>query len=212
MTKGKTKSKLTLRQRREKAYRLFAQGVDDRDVATELKVSRKTVAAYRQRYEGIITEEAGNSPTLLQDVLKSTVRALRELDMIRADAWKRLTEKPTKYKFDCEHCGEELVIELPLPPTDQNRVQYQNVLLKAQEQRAKLLGVLGVKQEVFIQFNNIKIVQDKVLEWMGRNLCATDRERLAVFMETELAQYLGSPEAIEAPSYEVVTALASNER
>jgi hypothetical protein len=203
VAKGKTKSKLTLRQRREQAYRLFAQGVHDIDVARELKVSRKTVASYRQRYEGVIEEEAGNSPTLLQDVLKSTVRALRELDLIRADAWKRLTEKPTKHKFDCESCGDEVVIELPLPPTDQARVQYQNVLLKAQEQRAKLLGVLGVKQEVFIQFNNIKIVQDKVLEWMGRNLCATDRERLAVFMETELQQYLGpTTEPIEVQAIE----------
>lgn len=204
MPQGKTKSKAPLKLRKERAFRMFAQGASDVEVATRLKVTRQTAYNYRRKYEEKITDEALENPALLQDVLKNTIRSLRELDMIRADAWKRLEEKPTKHHFECEGCGEELVVEMPLPPSDQARVQYQNVLIKAQDQRAKLYGVLGVKQEVFIAFTNVKVVQDRLLEWMARNLCPTDRERLAVFMETELSEYLGPiPEAIEASSWEV---------
>lgn len=207
MAKGKTKSKLSLKQRREQAFRKFSHGESDMEVARSLKVSRKTAANYRRLYEESIEKSAVANPTLLQDVLKNTIRSLAELDQIRADAWQRLDSKPRKVKFDCSECGEQIAVELDLPPTDQARVQYQNVLLKAQDQRSKLYGVMGVKADVLVLVMNVKTVQDKLLEWLQRNLEGVQREALAHFMETELSEYLGAmgelPSIIDVESEEV---------
>lgn len=208
MAKGKTKSKMGLRARREAAFRMFAQGATHEAIAKKLRVSRQTVTSYRKQYEAQLDAEAAANPRLLQDVLRNTVRSLRELDMIREDAWKRLEAKPRKVRAACDGCGEENTFEVDLPPGDQARVQYQNVLLKAGEQRAKLFGVMGVKQEVFVAITNVQIVQNRMLDWMGRNLCADDREALASFLETELAEYMpntgnGPFGVLDVESYEV---------
>lgn len=196
MTKGKTKSKKTLRQRKEEAFRSFAQGKTIEEVARSLKVSRQTASSYKKKYEAALEAEATADPRLLQDVLKNTIRSLRELDMIRSDAWARLEERPRRIDVECPECETEFAATVVLPPSDQSRVQYQNVLLKAQDSRAKLYGVMGVKQEVFVAITNVQIVQNRMLDWMGRHLCAQDREALADFLESELSEYMPSTNAI----------------
>lgn len=193
MARGKTKSKLTLRQRREESFKLFAKGWSDVDVAKKLKVSRETASNYRKRYEAQLSEAAKGNPQFLRDVLTNTHRALSELDMIRADAWDRLDAKRSEYlDIECPECGETHRLKVQLPVSDQARVQYQNVLLKAQDQRAKILNVLGVKQEFFIHVQNVNIVQAEILKWLQQNLPADLRESLADFISGDLAPYMDS--------------------
>lgn len=206
MTKGKTKSKKTLKERKEEAFRKFAQGATVIEVARDLKVSRQTAASYKRKYEESLEAEAIANPRLLQDVLKNTIRSLRELDIIRRDAWDRLEAKPQRIDVSCPECEADFAIKVNLPPGDQARVQYQNVLLKAADQRSKLFGIMGVKHEVFVAITNVQLVQSKMLEWMGRNLCAQDREALAQFLETDLREFMpgeGVIGAIDVESFEV---------
>lgn len=68
--------------------------------------------------------------------------------------------------------------------------QYLATLIKAQEQRAKLFNLFGVKQEYFLHVSAIQQVQTKLLEFMRISLCADDRSKLEEFMATELAPYM----------------------
>lgn len=189
---AKSKSKLSLSERRELAFQLFARGYTNRDVASRLRVSEDTAGSYRKHYEERIHAQAAANPAFLRDVLSNTVRSLTELDAIRADAWQHL--EPRSVKFECTECGHREKVKIEV--SDQTRAQYHNVLLKAQDQRSKLFGVLGVKQEVLVAVAQIIQVRDKMIEWMGRNLCAEDREALASFLEGELGAYMGE----DAPS------------
>lgn len=204
----RSNSKLGLSQRREKAFESFAKGYTNTDVAKLLKVHMDTVAGYRRLYEERIHSQAAANPNFLKDVLTNTVRSLEELDRIRADAWKHVENRKKKVTRECPECEHTWREIEEIEVSDQTRATYHNVLLKAQDQRSKLFGVLGVKQEVFVAIMQVKVVQDKLLEWMATNLCAGDREALAVFMETELQEYMGSPTqaalgAIDVASVEI---------
>lgn len=192
MAKGKTKSKMTLRQRRERAVELIGRGFTDTDVAKDLQVSRQTAASYRRIYEDDLQAKVREAPDALRDVLGNTFRQLSELDDIRKMTWTRLNRRKAAITIECEHCGEEMDYVYQEPPTDQATVQYQNVLLKAADARSKLLGLLGVKQEVFIEIQNVNIVQTKIMAWLQNNLPPALREKLAVFIENDLAQYIGA--------------------
>jgi DNA-binding CsgD family transcriptional regulator len=206
MAKGRTKSKLTLSQRRERSFELFARGYTNKDVASVIGVSEETAGSYRRLYNERLHAQAASNPGFLRDVLTNTMRALEELDQIRADAWKHLENRTIKELVECPDCGAEHKVKFSFPVSDQSRAQYHNVLLKAQDQRSKLFGVLGVKQEFFIAIMQVKVVQDKLLEWMAQNLCADDREALANFMQTELSEYMGGPaqafDVIDVPALE----------
>lgn len=186
----KTKSKKNLSQRREEAFKLFARGYSNVDVAQELKVSRNTVASYRERYEQSIHAQAAAKPGFLREVLANTIRSLEEVDAIRADAWKQLKNRKLRYTAQCPDCEHEFELKLDMPISDQSRAQYHNVLLKAQDQRGKILGVLGVKAEVLAAITQVKAVQDAILKWMMENLTGEQRTKLLAFMEAELSDYL----------------------
>lgn len=188
----KSKSKLGLSARRERAFECFAKGWTNTDVARDLKVHMDTVAGYREKYEERIHAQAAANPNFLKDVVTNTVRSLEELDRIRADAWKHMEPRRrriTNVCPECEHEWKEIFYE---DVSDQTRAQYLNVLLKAQDQRSKLFGVLGVKQEVFVAIMQVKVVQDQILDWLGQNLEGDLREKLAEFLESpELSEYMG---------------------
>lgn len=188
--KGKSKSKLGLSQRRERAFELFARGYTNTDVARDLTVHMDTVARYRGLYEERIHAQAAANPNFLKDVVNNTMRSLEELDRIRADAWKHLEPRTTKVVHECPECETTWTEKEKVEVSDQTRAQYHNVLLKAQDQRSKLFGVLGVKQEVFVAIMQVKIVQDKVLEWMAENLEGDLRDALATFLVEELGEYV----------------------
>lgn len=200
MAKGKTKSKLSLRDRRERAVELIGRGYTDTDVARDLKVSRTTAASYRRIYEESIQQRVREAPDALRDVLGNTFRQLHELDDIRKMTWEKLKRRKAIIEVVCDDCGAVTEYVYQEPPTDQATVQYQNVLLKAAEARSKLLGLLGVKQEVFIEIQNVNIVQTKIMGWLQSNLPPELRETLATFIEEELSQYIApDPEAVATP-------------
>lgn len=192
MSKGKTRSKLSLSERRERAVELIGRGFTDTDVARDLQVSRKTAATYRAIFEADLQERVRSAPDTLRDVLGNTFRQLSELDDIRKLTWQKLQRKKATIEVMCDGCGEITEYTYQEPPSDQATVQYQNVLLKAADSRSKLLGLLGVKQDVFIEIQNVTIVQTKIMAWLQNHLDPQQREKLAVFIETELAEYIGA--------------------
>lgn len=198
MPRGRTRSKLSLKQRRTKAFDLFNKGYDDAEVARRCSVTRQTANNYRKIYERQIHEEARQNPTLLREVLANTMRSLKELDQIRSEAWKNLDDRKIVESVECYNCGEEIEFTLFHPVSDQSRSQYLNVLLKAQDQRAKLFGVIGVKADMLVAVAQVKIIQQKILEWMATNLEGAAREALAVFLENELAEYLNEQSPMNA--------------
>lgn len=189
-SRSKAKSKLGLSQRRERAFECFAKGWTNTDVAKDLNVHMDTVAGYREKYEASIHAQAAANPNFLKDVVSNTIRSLEELDRIRADAWKHLEQRKIRVEHECPECEHTWRETMYVDVSDQTRAQYHNVLLKAQDQRSKLFGVLGIKQEVFVAIMQVKIVQDRILEWMSMNLEGDVREALAQFLETELGEYV----------------------
>lgn len=205
MPKVKTKSKLNLSKRRERSFELFAKGYTNTDVAKDLKVRMDTVAGYRALYNDRIHAQAAANPNFLREVLQNTIRAMDELDRIRADAWAHLEDRIVKTEHQCPECETIFVEKDRVQVSDQTRAQYHNVLLKAQDQRSKLMGVLGVKQEMLVAIMQVRVVQDKMLGFMGEHLCDADRAKLETFLTSpELVEYMGSGAlgAIEAESVE----------
>jgi hypothetical protein len=188
-----SKSKLGLSERREKAFELFAKGYTNVDVAKRLRINKDTAGKYRTLYDKRIHAQAAANPGFLRDVLANTIRALEELDQIRADAHQQISDKRTiKRTIECEHCGEESELRLDWPIGDDARTKYLNVLLKAQDQRSKILGVLGVKSEVIAAMMQIKVVQDAILRWLVENVKGELRDSLDDFLTTTLSEYLGA--------------------
>lgn len=208
--KSSKPKKATLRERRDRAAVLFSQGYNVTDVAREMGVSRTTATDYKKRYEESLAQEVKDNPGFLRDAVANTVRTLRELDEIRKNAWNTLNDKlPRSVETKCPNCGEMVEHEYRDAPSDQTRTQMLNVLLKSGEQRAKLFGLLGVKQEVLIEIQSVNIVQNRIMAWLTENLQGDQREALASFVEVELAPFIrqddGPMPVIEAS---VITELA----
>lgn len=200
-----SRSRLSLSERREQAFELFARGWSNQDVAKKLRVNRDTVKGYREKYEANLHAQARANPDFLKDVVANTIRALQELDRIRADAWKHMEPRTVKHEIQCPNCEHEWEIKLRHEITDKERASYHSVLLKAQDQRAKLFGIMGIKQEVFIALVQVKTVQDMLLEFISETLCPADKAALEQFLlKPELQSYMNGPTAIlDLPSEEV---------
>jgi hypothetical protein len=177
MPSGRTRSPLRLGARREKAFELFRRGFSNVEVAEEIQVSPDTAARYRKLYEDRIVEAAREQPDLLRDVLANTIRTLTELDAIRRNAWQRLEENPP----------------------DSVRSSLLNTLLKAQDQRSKLFGLLGVKQEYAAHVAKVRQQQEQLIEFMSRELCPVDREKLEEYLLDEMAAGLATLPEIPHP-------------
>ena len=199
MARGRTKSKLSRSERLEEAFSLFRRGATNAEVARALKVHADTAASYRRKYEERLTQQAAEHPEMLTKVLENTFRLIEEIDAIRQEVWRALKPKKEYHTFECEHCSETNDVVLRTEVGGQTKSALLNTLLKATDQRMKAFGLTGVKQEVFVAFQQVDLVQRALLEFMGRELCAADREKLAVFIETRFPSYSQAPGLPEAP-------------
>jgi hypothetical protein len=129
-------------------------------------------------YEERIDSQAAANPHLLRQVLPNTIKSLEELDKVRAFAWKRASETES----------------------DTIRAQMMNVILKAQDQRSKLFGLMGVKQEALAYTMQIQKQQERLIEYMQRELCPADRLRLEEFIVSEFASDLAAMPTAEGGS------------
>ncbi len=194
MAKGSTKSKLSLKERRERAFDLIGRGYKDVDIAADIGVSRQTAASYRRTYEDDLVRRAAEQPDVVGNAVANIFRLLAELDDVRTMAHKKLARRKKKVSITCDSCLHEMEFTYQEPPNDQATVQYQNVLLKAADQRAKVLGLMGVKQEVFVEIQNVNIVQQRLIGWLQTYLPQEWRVKLADFMESELSEYIATDE------------------
>jgi predicted transcriptional regulator len=189
MPRGRTASGLTLQQRKSKARERFTQGFSNEQIAVELDIHPTTVGQYRREYEADLGAAARANPELLRDVLNNTVRALQELDMVRQRAWEEYESSRARHHFECPECGHEF--DEVSGTGAQTRNQLLNTITKAQEQRGKLLGLFGVKQEFFLHVQNVRVVQETLLAFMAQHLCAVDKRKLEELLTGELAPHLG---------------------
>lgn len=210
MPRGRTKSRKPREERLQDAFECFAKGMNDTAAARIVGVTRQTAAVYRGLYEKGLHARAQTNPRFLQEIVANTFRALEELDLVRADAWKQLEPRKVKRTIECPNCEHEWKETELYPVSDQSRAQYHNVLLKAQSERAKLLGLLGVKHEMFVAIMQVKFVQDKLLEFMSRSLCAECREALEGFlMLPELVDYMGTGNVLDVVDTTAVELVAA---
>lgn len=176
-----TNSELSLSRRKEIARSLFIRGYTNVDVAEELNVHPDTVSRYRAEYEDELESQARENPQLLQDVLLNTIRALEELEELRKTAWDEFEETESQ----------------------QRRTALLNTLIRIQDQRSKLFGLFGVKAEFFSHVQNLRIVQQKLVQFMERELCAADKQKLErMLMGEDMRQYM-SDVMRELPSIDV---------
>jgi transposase-like protein len=155
-------------QRREAASTLFAKGYTNAEVSREMGVHPDTVTRYRAWHEQQLNAAARSNPHLLRDVLGNTLRSLEELDRVRAEAWKQY-----------EASG------LPSVKKD-----FLKISLQAQSERAKLFGLMGVKQDTMIYINGVKELQDKLIDFMQKELCPEDRVKLEEYLQETFADQL----------------------
>lgn len=188
MTRGRTKSRMTRSQRIEEAHRLFARGFSNADVARELSVHADTVTSYRKLYEEGMAKQAASNPYIFEEVFLNTQRALTELDEVRTDAWAQI-RKTREIHAECVHCGEDTVYLFPL--TDAARAKYHGIILNAQTQRAQLHQLLTNRTEILVRHEHTRIVQERILAWLRDNLPLDYREKLALFIEAELSEFMG---------------------
>lgn len=166
MPRGRTSSPYGRAARKEKAYELYSRGFSVTEVAREILVDRTTASRYRQQYEASLQNQATDNPNLLRDILRNTVRALSELDQVRAEAWKRYEATDN----------------------EATKATYLNTTLKALEQRAKLFQLFGVKAEYMSQVAVIQRQQEKLIEFLGHHeFCDRDREAIVEFLASQIS-------------------------
>jgi transposase-like protein len=155
-------------QRKDKARELFIKGYTNAEVAREVGVHPDTVTRYRREYEQSVRDAANNNPTLLRDVVQNTVQALEHLDRVRAEAWKRYESAET----------------------GQVKATFLNTVLKAEGERAKILGLMGVKGDTLAFVQRIKAQQEQLTEHMRENLCDECRPMLIDFIVSNFSEDL----------------------
>jgi hypothetical protein len=171
MPQGRTRSRLDLSQRKERAFSLFHRGWRNADVARDLQVTPDTAKRYRDEYEATLAQQAQDNPRLLINVLENTVRAITELDELRIETWRA---------YESTDAG----------PT---REMIRKALITINDQRAKLFGLFGVKQEYILHVQQIQAMQNRLIDWMRNHLCQQDRDALEAFITGELAEFMGGP-------------------
>lgn len=183
-------SELTLQQRKARARERFAMGFNNEQIAAELSVHATTVGEYRKEYEADLGAHARANPELLRDVLANTIRSLDELDLVRQRAWDELEASRRQHRFECPECGHAFSEVSGSGAATRN--QLLNTIVKAQEQRGKLLGLFGVKQEFFLHVQQVRVVQDQLLSFMAAHLCDDDKRKLESLLTGELSGYLSA--------------------
>lgn len=156
---GKYK-RMGIGQRKEVAFELFKKGYTNAEVAREVKIHPDTAKRYRDAYETALAAEVASNPGLLRDVLGNTLRSLEELDRARAAAWKDYQEATSASA----------------------KKGFLDLVIKAQGERAKLFGLMGVKQDTLVYINGVKEMQDRLMDFLQRELCPADRKKIEKFL------------------------------
>lgn len=176
--KGKYK-RMGIGQRKEVAFECFKKGYTNAETAREIGIHPDTVTRYRRAYEEQLAAEVQGNPHLLRDVLGNTLRSLEELDRVRAAAWKDYQEATSATA----------------------KKGFLDLAIKAQSERAKLFGLMGVKQDTLVYINGVKEVQDKLMDFMTKELCPADRAKLEKYLQDTWADQLAdvTPADFEGP-------------
>lgn len=185
---------MTRSQRIERACELYSRGYNPTDVARELRIARNTARSYRDIYSQRLKEQKEANPHFLQDLVGNTLAMLEELEQVRRESWR--DHDMAKVGVECPRCEEHFEIA-----SLSTRNNIMATILKAQSERAKLFGTMGVKQEFFAMVAGVKAVQDALLVFMARELCPNDRAKLDEYLGTpEIQAYMGGGQldAIEA--------------
>lgn len=204
MPRGRTESSYSLHERRQMAFSWFTQGYTDHEVAARLNVRAETVAQYRTQYEQSLAQQVARNPTMLRDVLENTVRALSELDEVRKRAWEEYESATRPMRSVCPDCEHEFIQHTVSSPTTRNALL--GTITKAQEQRAKLLGLFGVKADFLQHVNSVRMVQEALLAFMRQELCTADKAKLEALMTNELADHFNRSAAMPPIPAELVEA------
>jgi len=158
-----------IRQRKEQAGIYFRRGWTNAEVARSLGVTPETVKRYKDEYDEQIRNEAATNPGLMRDVIKNAVEALRAIDDLRAEAWN------------------SAMAEGVLPAV---KATFLGIALKAERQRADILGLLGVKSDTTALYARIKSQQERLIDFMSNHLCEDDRRMLESFLVESFASDL----------------------
>lgn len=165
---GQRRHQMGLGQRKEKARELFTKGYRNAEVAREIGVHPDTVTRYRREYDQSIKDAAQANPNLLRDVVQNTVQSLEHLDNVRAEAWKMYEQAETK----------------------QVKATFLNTVLKAESERAKILGLMGVKGDTLAFVQRVKEQSDALRNYMQEHLCENCRPLLIDFVVQNFADDL----------------------
>lgn len=171
--RGKYK-KMGIGQRREAAWELFKRGYTNAEVAREMGIHPDTVTRYRRLFEATLAAETAANPGLLRDVLGNTLRSLEELDAIRTMAHKDYQESTSATA----------------------RKGFLDIMVRAQSERAKLFGLMGVKQDTLVYINGVKEMQDKLMDFLQRELCSADRRKIERFLVETYSDQLGGVDTL----------------
>lgn len=202
MPRGRTSSPYTLGQRKRLAASMFTKGYSAAEVAERLGIHPGTAAQYRQEFEDSLGDAAAANPGLLKDVLRNTVQALNELDQVRKHAWEEYEAAQHDVTAVCPVCEHHFVAERASSTVTRN--QLLKTITAAQDQRAKLLGLFGVKADFLHHVNAIRLVQEKLLNFMRQELCEEDKQKLeALLTGPELGPHVGVSQAMPAIPAEI---------
>lgn len=194
MSKGKHRSALSRFERIELASEIYRRGGTPSDVARKVKVSRQTAYTYREIYEAQLVEKAAKNAHQLSNHPLNAQRMLDELEEARRLAFQEFQKADRKTKIQCPECEEDIIVQIPDPDV---KAKFLGLILKAQQDRAKLLGALGVKADTLAAVAAVKFVQDAMLKWMMENLCQVDRDALAGFlMSPDMLPYMGQQSGV----------------
>jgi hypothetical protein len=189
---SKSASPFNRAERREKGFKLIAKGYTNVEIAAELKVHPDTVTRLRKAYADQVQAEAAANPHLLNEVIANTIRTLNELDLIRKEAWAAHDTMHAEGR-ECSECGHEDVVYRG--PKGETKAQMLRILLQANDQKAKLFQLFGVKAEFMAHVNQVAQLQTRLMAFMRDNLCEADRNRLEDFLGT-LTGAVASNEAL----------------
>lgn len=171
-------------ERKRIARKMYLRGASVSEVSRKLKVTWITAQKYRDALQDELTSTIHNNPELVQDILTNTYKLLEELDQIRSESWKQYSKKD-------------------VPVMVKN--QLLNTMLKAQDQRGKLLQVMGLKQEMLIHLQMVRGLQERIIEFMSRELCHEDRDKMEAFLRDNYSGYINDADIVEGEVLELPT-------
>ncbi len=196
--RGKSNSPLSRSERIERFFELADQGYRNAEICREMGISKDTARSYREKWEERVEQRKLEVPNLLRDVLGNTIRQLEELDRIRKAAWSEYERASEPFEIACEECEHTMTVTVASATARNNAL---NTALKAQDSKAKVLGVIGVKQDFIMHVVRVENAMKRLLSFMANELCERDRLILDEYM-SGLPDIFGDDEsmAIEATS------------